>query len=161
VHGAFRFRGPLPRRRWRRVLRRLGEATTVKSAAVAAAGGAIYVAAASEPNVSGVWIREDGTELRLHHVGRRVTGFFEGSTTVSFAADYVGDRELAGYIRLIWLEEAMREECGALRPDDTFRATVNADYDRITYRWTRPLGDQETCRITALEPASGYLRREL
>lgn len=161
MEGSFRFRGPLPGRRWRRLLRRLSETATAKTAAAAVAGGTIYVAAAVEPNLSGVWMLDDGRAVRLFHVGRHVTAVFDRSGVVTFAA-VTGERgAMTGYVNLYWQDEDMRAACGsgAMR-DDTFRATVSADEDRITFRWTRRLGDQETCAITSTERVTSTLRRQ-
>ena len=161
-----RFRGPIPRPRWVRLRRRLVQSSSAGVIATVVAGGALYVAAAAEPNLSGVWVREDGTEMRLFHTGRRVTATFEPTAGragggVSFVADFSSRSKLEGYIYLVWQEEEMREACGhEARADHTFRATIDQDYRSMRYNWTQTWANQETCVPTSTQVRTNLLRRK-
>jgi hypothetical protein len=122
------------------------------------AGGALYVASAVEPNLSGVWVRDDGAELRLFHIGRRVTGIYEKDGVISFDANFSTGSNLEGYINLWWED---KKACGddPFR-DPTFEATVKPSYDAVKYQWTRPTADKGTCKPTSFEIQYGTLWRK-
>lgn len=153
-------RGPVRRPLWNRLRRRLVQSSSAGVITTTLAGGALYVASAVEPNLSGVWVRDGRTELRLFHVGSRVTASYENGVT-SFDATFSSSSKLKGYINLQWLEEDMRHACGhGLMKDHTFEATINGNYDVIREHWTQTWADQATCLPTSARLQSSTLRRK-
>ena len=160
------FRGPIRRPLWNRLRRRLVQTSSAGVISTTLAGGALYVASAAEPNLSGVWVHEDGTELRLFHTGARVTAIFERALMpteddVSFVANFSSKSKLKGYIYLIWVDEEMREACGhEAFADHTFEASVDQNYMAMEYKWTQTWANQETCAPTSSQVRTNSLRRK-
>lgn len=153
-------RGPVRRPLWNRLRRRLVQSSSAGVITTALAGGALYVASAVEPNLSGVWVHDNGTELRLFHVGNQVTAVFEEDGVTSFVADFSSASKLEGYINLWWQEEDMREACGHdARADHTFQAIVQ-NYQTMKYTFTQTRADQATCAPVSTQVQSSSLRRK-
>lgn len=153
--------GPIRRPLWNRLRRRVVRTSSAGAIATVFAGGTLYVASAVEPNLSGVWVREDGTELRLFHVGSRVTAVFEADGGTSFVARFASGSKLEGYINLWWQDEEMRESCGqGAMVDHTFEAAVQPDYDTMEERWTQTFADEVTCAPTSSRVRSETLKRK-
>jgi len=154
-------RGPIRRPLWNRLRRRLVQTSSAGVITTLVAGGALYVASAMEPNLSGVWVRDDGIELRLFQIGSRVTAIYESSDSVDFVANFTSRSRLEGYTNLIWEDAEMRKTCGH-EPyrDHTFKATVNRGYNQIEYQWTRTTANKDTCAPTSFEIQYGTLRRK-
>lgn len=151
--------GPVSRALWERVRRRFLRPTQAGAVATGVGAGMLYAAAAVEPNLSGLWLR-NGEPIRVIQVGRKVTGHFHNSEVLTFEAYMASPSEFAGFINLWWVEDDMKEACGDdARPDRGYRASISTDGNRIVERWTRQTGDQATCAITGSQPATSVMTR--
>jgi hypothetical protein len=154
-------RGPIQRPLWNRLRRRLVQGSSAATIAAAVGAGALYATAAAEPSLSGAWVRDDGVELRLFHIGRWVTGTFANNDSVSFVAHFSSRTRLDGYIYVSWRDEDMRIACGrAPWPDHTFSASVGSSYEFMQFRWTNRRGDRATCATTSTEVTINSMRKK-
>jgi len=154
-------RGPIRRPLWKRLRRRLVRTSSAGFITALLAGGALYVASAVEPNLSGIWVRDDGDELRLFHVGNRVTAIFEQDGVTSFEANFSAGSRLEGYINLWWQGEESKRKCGHFADrDEDFKATVNKNYDVLQYQWTGGTDPRGGCKPTDFETHHSTLRRK-
>lgn len=151
------FHGPVSRA----LLRRLGGGWLRRLRHVSAgtvAAGAVYVAAATEPNLSGAWVMigDDGglIPITIHHVGSRVVA--EGAGGEGFDVAWLSDREFRGRKVLFW-ERDFAGQCPS--PEDPrARVVVSEKYDVITVYWKGPRVD-ENCRMTGSVRDQSVYRR--
>jgi len=119
---SIRIRGPVPARLGRRFRRKVRYLATANPLVAASA---LYVAAANDRNLSGVWAGPavNGTRtLRVHHTGTKVRRLSDEHGVVSFEGRFVSENAFEGYTSLAWATAAMRRRC-----DDTY-------YPSIRYR---------------------------
>lgn len=151
------FRGPVSRVLLRRFgggwLRRLRHVSTGTVAA-----GAVYVAAATEPNLSGAWLMtgSDGdlTPIVIHHVGLRVVA--EGPGGEGFDAEWVADREFRG-LKALFVHEDLKGKCTS-RGDSDAKIVASDDFNRITVYWTGRSLSQNCQVVDTFESKTNYRR---
>lgn len=153
-------RGPIRRPIWNRMRRRLVKTSSAGVITMLLAGGTVYVLSAVEPSLSGVWVRQDGLEVRLFHIGNRVTGIFEKSGSTNFVANFTSPSRMEGYMYVVWRDQDMRESCGDDAWKTSFKANVMRGDDVIEYEWRQENGDPKTCDITSYDFKKERLQRK-